>query len=72
MVGQKDRVSGGLRELLDAGSDVDGVADQRELQLASAADGARRGSYQPLTEAATAGAACALPSILAEFRAFCP
>jgi hypothetical protein len=39
-VGEKDRVTGGLGELLYAGSDVDGVADQGELELASAADGA--------------------------------
>src|SRR5262249_14539669 len=31
---------GGLGELLDAGSDVDGVTDQSELQLAAGADGA--------------------------------
>ncbi len=37
---EKDRVTGGLGELFDAGSDVDGVADQSELQLAAAADGA--------------------------------
>src|SRR6185437_3538897 len=36
---KQDRVAGGLGELLDAGSDVDSVTDQRELQLASAADG---------------------------------
>ena len=41
LLGEKDCVAGGLGELLDAGGDVDGVADQRELQLASAADGAR-------------------------------
>ena len=38
-VGEKDRVAGGLGELLDAGSDVDGVTDQRELEFASPADG---------------------------------
>ena len=35
LVGKKDRVAGGLGELLDAGSDVDGVADQGELQFAA-------------------------------------
>ena len=40
LLGEQDRVAGGLGELLDAGGDVDGVADQGELQLASAADGA--------------------------------
>ena len=39
LLGEQDRVTGGLGELFDAGSDVDGVADQGELQLASAADG---------------------------------
>src|SRR4051794_17264335 len=39
LLGQKDRVAGGLGELLNTGSDVDGVTDQGELQLASAADG---------------------------------
>ena len=38
---EQDRVAGGLGELFDAGGDVDGVTDQRELQLACAADGAR-------------------------------
>ena len=37
---EKDRVAGGLGELLDAGSDVDGVADWGELELACPADGA--------------------------------
>src|SRR3954467_6622019 len=40
LLGEKDRVAGGLSELLDAGSDVCGVADQGELKMASAADGA--------------------------------
>ena len=40
LAGKQDRVAGGLGELLDAGSDVDGVTDQRELELASTADGA--------------------------------
>ena len=40
LLGEQDRVTGGLGELLDAGSDVDGVTDQGELQLACAADGA--------------------------------
>ena len=31
----------GFGELLDAGSDIDGVADQGELQLASTPNGAR-------------------------------
>ena len=39
LVGEQDRVAGGLGELLDAGGDVDGVTDQGELELASAADG---------------------------------
>ena len=39
LLGKKDSVAGGLGELLDAGSHVDGVTDQGELQLASAADG---------------------------------
>ena len=45
LVGKKDRIPGGLGELLDAGSDVDGVTDQGELELACAADGA--GDHQP-------------------------
>jgi hypothetical protein len=40
LAGEKDCVAGGLGELLDAGCDVDGVADQGELELAAAADGA--------------------------------
>ena len=28
LLGEKDRVTGGLRELLDAGRNVDGVTDQ--------------------------------------------
>src|SRR3977135_2603590 len=40
VVGEKDCVASGLGELLDAGSDVDGVADKGELELACAADGA--------------------------------
>jgi hypothetical protein len=38
LAGEKDRVTGGLGELLDARGDVDGVADQGELELAGAAD----------------------------------
>jgi hypothetical protein len=33
VVGEKDRVTGGLGELLDAGSDIDGISDQSEPQL---------------------------------------
>ena len=33
LVGQKDRVTGGIGELLDAGRDVDGVADQSNSSL---------------------------------------
>lgn len=40
LVSEKDRVTGGLGELLDPGGDVDGVTDQCELELACAADGA--------------------------------
>jgi hypothetical protein len=40
LVGEKDCVTGGLGELLDAGSDISGVADQGELEVASPADGA--------------------------------
>jgi uncharacterized protein DUF3631 len=40
-LGDQDWVVSRLGQLLDAGGDVDGVADQRELQLASPADGAR-------------------------------
>ena len=39
MAGEKDRVAGGLGELLDTRRDVDGVADQGELEFACAADG---------------------------------
>jgi hypothetical protein len=39
LVCEKDRVTGGLGELLDAGCDVDGVTDQGELELSCAADG---------------------------------
>src|ERR1700739_1004162 len=39
LLGEKDGVAGGFGELLDAGCDVDGVTNQRELQLACAADG---------------------------------
>src|ERR1700744_2275638 len=39
-LGNEHCVSGGLGELFDPGSDVDCVADQGELELASAADGA--------------------------------
>ena len=41
MVGEKDRVTGGLGQLLYAGGDIDGVTNQGELELAGAADGAR-------------------------------
>ena len=41
LLGEKDCVTGGLGELLDAGCDIDGVTDQGELQLAPAADGSR-------------------------------
>ena len=37
---KKDCVTRGLGELLDAGSDVDRVADKSEFEFASAADGA--------------------------------
>ena len=40
LAGEQDRVSGGLGELLNAGGDVDGVADQSEFELACAAYGA--------------------------------
>lgn len=40
LLGEKDRVTSGLGELFDAGRDTDGVADQRELELAAAPDGA--------------------------------
>jgi hypothetical protein len=33
LAGKQDRVTGSFGELLDAGRDVDGVADQSELQL---------------------------------------
>jgi hypothetical protein len=39
LLGEKDRVAGGFGELLDAGCHVDGVTDERELELAAAADG---------------------------------
>ena len=39
-MGEKDGVAGGLGELLDAGSHVRRVADQAELQMSSAANGA--------------------------------
>ena len=45
LLGEKDRVAGGFGELLDAGGDVDGVTDQGELELASAADGS--GDHHP-------------------------
>src|ERR1700744_2287530 len=38
-LGEKDRVTGGFGELLDAGCHVDGVTDEGELELAAAADG---------------------------------
>jgi hypothetical protein len=41
LAGEKDRVTGGLGELLDARSHIHGVADQRELELAAAAESAR-------------------------------
>src|SRR5947209_15063675 len=41
LLGEKDRVAGGFGELFDSGSDVDGVTDESELELASAADGSR-------------------------------
>ena len=40
VIREQDCVIGGLGELLDAGSDVDGVADKGELELAPTADGA--------------------------------
>src|SRR5271155_980873 len=40
LLGEEDRVAGGLGELLDAGSDVEGIPDQSERELASPADGA--------------------------------
>jgi hypothetical protein len=51
-VGDEDRVSGGLGELLDAGRDIDGVANQGELEFAYAADEAN--SIAPGTDAGTA------------------
>ena len=36
----RNRVAGGLGELLDAGGDVCGVANQGELEVVSTADGA--------------------------------
>src|ERR1700722_14262069 len=45
LLGEKDRVAGGFGELLDAGSDIDRVADEGELQLAPAADGS--GDHRP-------------------------
>src|SRR4051794_23500128 len=41
LASEKDRITGGLSQLLDAGSDIERIADQGELQLAAAADGAR-------------------------------
>jgi hypothetical protein len=41
-IGEKYCVAGGLGGLFDAGRDVDGVADRRELELPSATDGSRR------------------------------
>jgi hypothetical protein len=49
-VGEKYCVTGGLGELLDTGRDVDRVADQGELELASAADGACDRPPNPLNE----------------------
>jgi hypothetical protein len=43
---EEDRVTGDFGELLDAGSDVDRVADQGELELASTADGSRRSPHR--------------------------
>jgi hypothetical protein len=40
LASEKDRVTGGFGELLDARSDVCGVADQGELKVVSTADGA--------------------------------
>src|SRR3954447_3020365 len=40
LAGEKDCVTCIFGELLDAGRDVDGVTDQRELKLAAAADSA--------------------------------
>ncbi len=41
LLGHQDRITGGLGQLLDAGCDVDSIADQCEFQLAPATDGAR-------------------------------
>src|SRR5947209_14428969 len=38
---EKDQITGGLGELLDASCHVDRVTDQSELELAAAADGPR-------------------------------
>ena len=38
LLGEKDGVAGGLGQLLDTGSNVHRIADQRELQLAATAD----------------------------------
>jgi hypothetical protein len=43
LVSEQDRVTGGLGELLDTGSDVDGVTDQSEFELASPAEAATNG-----------------------------
>lgn len=46
VLGEEDGVACGLGELFDAGGDVDGVADEGELELPAAADGA--GDLAPL------------------------
>ena len=45
LLGEKNRVARGFGELLKAGSDVDGVTDEGELELAAAADGS--GDHHP-------------------------
>src|SRR5688500_11712990 len=40
VLGEEDGVAGRLGELFDAGGDVDGVADEGELELPGPADGA--------------------------------
>ena len=39
LLGEKDRVPGGFGEVLDTSSDVDGVTDEGEPELAATADG---------------------------------
>ena len=46
LAGEKDRVAGGLGELLDAGGDIDGVTDQGELQFACRRRWFRRSPYR--------------------------